>query len=970
MIQPFNSKYATRLDFAKAAAKTIIGQLNTQKDVIGVVAFDALNSTVVVAPNAHTQTTSAAVDVISSQAQKTTFYTAFKTAIDALNLISADKRIIILISDGEDQQGSYLTNNPISLLNTFKSNGGIVMCLGARASGTDNGFLRLESFSTGGFFVNAYGSGADDALTMFTDLKGYVCAGNCAPVGDIYEPTPRLNYSSFQNWDVIAGTIDLIGPGLFDVLPGNGLYIALDSPACSLLSKSSYTLTSGKTYRIRLSLAGNQKIDNGAASITISIGSAFSHTVVVTDFTQVFTSYSFNFTVASTVTGKISITSTIGDATIADWGLLVDSILLDGVTDGVALFEETFGQENIQYVPPRCGVGTTYVPTNAGAESLTYTTPTYKQIAFGGPEPDAVEQSVGVLSTGGDYRIEVSAFNPSYANVPIATIFTAGMQMKIKVGGTDYTGWFGIMGLIPSDGPVLNSTLDGYLTNLPAGASVYVRVGIIDPSTDNFVAGTFALDGAIAYPLHFSLKITSLTGGSGYGYMTGYNCYGEGCLSEPPPAQLPDPSPLPDIESGYVPPTIYNSTKTVCVACQTGFANFPVTNLVPVMTSDTAPSGVAAASTEAQAPAFLAFIDASHRWYSDAAAPQWVSYQFAATTEVDFYAITAPKAGRGPKAWELQGSNDGTTWTALDSQLNVTWFNGETKRFALESAQTYQFFRLYISDVQTNTNGNGPMISGLSLFGSVPVQACATRDGTSTKSQAEADTRAQTAAHDDAQIQLNCIQQFGSSETYKSKCPTGTFGNEVSETRTATSFNSQKDADDAATAAAKAAAEAAMDCSLSNNTNVINIPAIGSGGQQGIADPYPSVQHISGKPVGIAKIVVTVKNLSHASANDIVMVLRGPDGTACYLMANCGGFTSIPNVVLVFDDAASTYKPTRYTPVTALPDPGPQTIGTTLSVFNGVGKDPNGSWSLWIVDDTAVNIGAITGGFEVTVTSS
>jgi hypothetical protein len=87
-------------------------------------------------------------------------------------------------------------------------------------------------------------------------------------------------------------------------------------------------------------------------------------------------------------------------------------------------------------------------------------------------------------------------------------------------------------------------------------------------------------------------------------------------------------------------------------------------------------------------------------------------------------------------------------------------------------------------------------------------------------------------------------------------------------------------------------------------------------------------------------------------------------------------------VVLVFDDAASTslsnvsaiasgtYKPTRYTPVTALPDPGPQTIGTTLSVFNGVGKDPNGSWSLWIVDDTAVNIGAITGGFEVTVTSS
>jgi len=37
--------------------------------------------------------------------------------------------------------------------------------------------------------------------------------------------TPQLNYFTFANFDVTAGSVDLIGNGYFDAYPGNGLYV-------------------------------------------------------------------------------------------------------------------------------------------------------------------------------------------------------------------------------------------------------------------------------------------------------------------------------------------------------------------------------------------------------------------------------------------------------------------------------------------------------------------------------------------------------------------------------------------------------------------------------------------------------------------------------------------------------------------------------------------------------------------------
>jgi len=63
--------------------------------------------------------------------------------------------------------------------------------------------------------------------------------------------------------------------------------------------------------------------------------------------------------------------------------------------------------------------------------------------------------------------------------------------------------------------------------------------------------------------------------------------------------------------------------------------------------------------------------------------PQWSSLAFPTNTKVCGYKIEA-LTGYGPewnpKAWVIQGSNDGNTWASLDAE-QVTWTQGQTKEF-------------------------------------------------------------------------------------------------------------------------------------------------------------------------------------------------------------------------------------------------------------------------------------------------
>jgi len=118
--------------------------------------------------------------------------------------------------------------------------------------------------------------------------------------------------------------------------------------------------------------------------------------------------------------------------------------------------------------------------------------------------------------------------------------------------------------------------------------------------------------------------------------------------------------------------------------------------------------GVASASSEryseyAATNAFNGARDDGYGWQSaDYALPAWLQYKFNIPTRVDKYAIisrnNAKYLSQSPKDWTLQGSNDGSTWTVLDTRTNeIGWGQYETREYTLNNTNKYFYYRLVIS---------------------------------------------------------------------------------------------------------------------------------------------------------------------------------------------------------------------------------------------------------------------------------
>lgn len=171
-----------------------------------------------------------------------------------------------------------------------------------------------------------------------------------------------------------------------------------------------------------------------------------------------------------------------------------------------------------------------------------------------------------------------------------------------------------------------------------------------------------------------------------------------------------------------------------------------------------------------------------------------------------------------------------------------------------------------------------------------------------------------------------------------------------------------------------------------SNSAPITIP---SSGTSGPASPYPSTITVSGLPGVVTDVNVTLTGVSHTFPDDIDILLVGPGGQTLVLMSDCGGGSGITGITLTFDDsaatslpdstliAAGTYKPTNYgagdtfaAPAPAGPynDPAPAGAATLASVFNGIA--PNGTWSLFVVDDAGGDTGSISGGWSLDITTT
>ena len=137
--------------------------------------------------------------------------------------------------------------------------------------------------------------------------------------------------------------------------------------------------------------------------------------------------------------------------------------------------------------------------------------------------------------------------------------------------------------------------------------------------------------------------------------------------------------------------------------------------LIPHMTSATAPSGVASASSYYSGcdpyRAMRGVAMGSGNWLTNGTSSGWLQYQFSSARIARAYAFSGWSYdtwnSRVPTAWTFEGSNDGSTWTTLDTRSCSPdlWLRYIKRLFVIASPGSYAYYRLNISA----NNGNGYM---------------------------------------------------------------------------------------------------------------------------------------------------------------------------------------------------------------------------------------------------------------------
>jgi subtilisin-like proprotein convertase family protein len=147
----------------------------------------------------------------------------------------------------------------------------------------------------------------------------------------------------------------------------------------------------------------------------------------------------------------------------------------------------------------------------------------------------------------------------------------------------------------------------------------------------------------------------------------------------------------------------------------------------------------------------------------------------------------------------------------------------------------------------------------------------------------------------------------------------------------------------------------------------------------GAATPYPSSISVSGVVDPIRKVTVTLHNFNHTYSSDVDVLLVGPTGQSVVLMGLTGANSHSSQLELTFDDSAAaqlpqsayfsgTYRPSNYRVPNSFPSPAPGgPYGSALSSF--IGTSANGTWSLYVVDQTGGDQGSFAQGWTLTFTS-
>jgi len=205
--------------------------------------------------------------------------------------------------------------------------------------------------------------------------------------------------------------------------------------------------------------------------------------------------------------------------------------------------------------------------------------------------------------------------------------------------------------------------------------------------------------------------------------------------------------PLSSIEAGSassisaitstVPVMTSNTTPSGTASASSVNTYTGTTNLIPTMTSNTTPSGTASANSEYTSPsraAWMAMDSNSDTFWTPYAAPRtqgWLQYQLTSAKIVTKYTIlNSYNIYCSPKDWTFQGSNNGTSWTTLDTQTNQTGWVLNTKRtYSFSNSTPYSYYRINI----TSDNGGGAVvITQWELFEQISYEAWKSLNQTNT----------------------------------------------------------------------------------------------------------------------------------------------------------------------------------------------------------------------------------------------
>ncbi len=92
--------------------------------------------------------------------------------------------------------------------------------------------------------------------------------------------------------------------------------------------------------------------------------------------------------------------------------------------------------------------------------------------------------------------------------------------------------------------------------------------------------------------------------------------------------------------------------------------------------------------------------DFTTKYLNNYANTMWIQLQFPTPVAVGAYTLTSANdaSGRDPKVWDISGSNDGITWTIVDSRTDYFFANRlQTVRFETSAPAPYNYYRMNIT---------------------------------------------------------------------------------------------------------------------------------------------------------------------------------------------------------------------------------------------------------------------------------